>query len=93
MGGEDLIVAGSHGFDIWGPTEGTLEHEAAVGFEELIERVTEHVREEAGFAGRTQEGIGRATADADGRPAGHNAVGADTPVMALNFVGLGGPGP
>ena len=62
MGVEDLIVAGSHGFDIWGPTEGTLEHEAGGGFEELIERVTEHVREEAGLAGRTQEGIGRATA-------------------------------
>jgi trehalose 6-phosphate phosphatase len=48
MGVEDLIVAGSHGFDIWGPTEGTLEHEAGGGFEELIERVTEHGREEAG---------------------------------------------
>ena len=44
MGVEDLIVAGSHGFDIWSPTEGTLEHEAGGGFEELIERVTERVR-------------------------------------------------
>ena len=47
MGVEDLIVAGSHGFDIWSRTEGTLEHEAGGGFEELIERVTERVREEA----------------------------------------------
>ena len=47
MGVGDLIVAGSHGFDIWSPTEGTLEHEAGGGFEELIERVTERVREEA----------------------------------------------
>jgi trehalose-phosphatase len=47
MGVEDLIVAGSHGFDIWSPTEGTLEHEADGDFEELIERVTERVREEA----------------------------------------------
>jgi trehalose 6-phosphate phosphatase len=46
MGVEDLIVAGSHGFDIWSPTEGTLEHEAG-GFEELIERVMERVRAEA----------------------------------------------
>ena len=47
MGVEDLIVAGSHGFDIWSPAEGTLEHEAGGGFEELIERVTERVRAEA----------------------------------------------
>lgn len=47
MGVDDLIVAGSHGFDIWSPTEGTLEHEAGGGFEELIARVTERVREEA----------------------------------------------
>jgi trehalose 6-phosphate phosphatase len=47
MGVDDLIVAGSHGFDIWSPTEGTLEHEAGAGFEELIERVTERVREGA----------------------------------------------
>ena len=47
MGVDDLIVAGSHGFDIWSRSEGTLEHEAGAGFEELIERVTERVREEA----------------------------------------------
>jgi trehalose 6-phosphate phosphatase len=47
MGVDDLIVAGSHGFDIWSPQEGTLEHEAGGGFEELIGRVTARVREEA----------------------------------------------
>ena len=26
---EDLVVAGSHGFDIWSPDAGTLEHEAS----------------------------------------------------------------
>ena len=45
---DDLIVAGSHGFDIWSPDEGTLEHEAGGGFEPLIERVTARVQEEAG---------------------------------------------
>jgi trehalose 6-phosphate phosphatase len=47
MGVDDLIVAGSHGFDIWSPREGTLEHDAGGDFEELIERVTARVREEA----------------------------------------------
>ena len=26
---KDLVVAGSHGFDIWSPTEGTIQHDAA----------------------------------------------------------------
>ncbi len=47
MGVDDLIVAASHGFDIWGPRKGTLEHEAGGDFEELIERVTARVREQA----------------------------------------------
>ena len=47
MGVDHLIVAGSHGFDIWSPSEGTLEHEAGSGFEELIDRVTARLREEA----------------------------------------------
>jgi len=47
MGVDDLIVAGSHGFDIWSPTEGTFQHEAGGGFEQLIERVTARVREKA----------------------------------------------
>jgi trehalose 6-phosphate phosphatase len=48
MGVDDLVVAGSHGFDIWSPQEGTLEHEAAAGFEDLLERVQARVREEVG---------------------------------------------
>lgn len=47
MGIDDLIVAGSHGFDIWSPVDGTLEHEAGGGFDALIERVTARVQEEA----------------------------------------------
>jgi trehalose 6-phosphate phosphatase len=39
MGVYDLVVAGSHGFDIWSPEQGTIEHSAASGFEELLERV------------------------------------------------------
>jgi trehalose 6-phosphate phosphatase len=48
MGVEDLVVAGSHGFDIWSPEAGTLEHEASGGFDALLERVTSRVRDEAG---------------------------------------------
>ena len=28
MGLDNLVVAGSHGFDIWSPDEGTIEHDA-----------------------------------------------------------------
>ena len=77
MGVEDLIVAGSHGFDIWSPQEGTLEHEAGGGFEELIERVTERVREEADpIEGSLVEPKGHRAALPPGRrprPAGHKA--------------------
>jgi trehalose 6-phosphate phosphatase len=48
MGVDDLVVAGSHGFDIWSPAAGTLEHEASGGFDALLERVTNRVRDEAG---------------------------------------------
>jgi trehalose 6-phosphate phosphatase len=48
MGVDDLVVAGSHGFDIWSPDAGTLEHEASGGFDALLERVTNRVRDEAG---------------------------------------------
>ena len=52
MGVDDLVVAGSHGFDIWSPQEGTLEHEAGSGFEELLERVQARLGEETdGIAG------------------------------------------
>jgi trehalose 6-phosphate phosphatase len=45
MGVHDLVVAGSHGFDIWSPQEGTIEHEAASGFEDLLAEVTAELRE------------------------------------------------
>jgi trehalose 6-phosphate phosphatase len=48
MGVEDLVVAGSHGFDIWSPEAGTLEHEAGAGQEGLIEHVTEQLRAAVG---------------------------------------------
>ncbi len=35
MGVDDLVDAGSHGFDIWSPDAGTLEHEASGAFEAL----------------------------------------------------------
>lgn len=40
MGLDNLIVAGSHGFDIWSPDAGTIEHEAGDGtFQDLLEQV------------------------------------------------------
>jgi trehalose 6-phosphate phosphatase len=46
MGVDDLVVAGSHGFDIWSPKGGAIEHQAAAGSEELLERVTARLREQ-----------------------------------------------
>ncbi|MGH3146054.1 MAG: trehalose-phosphatase, partial [Rubrobacter sp.] len=46
MGLDNLIVAGSHGFDIWTPDEGTIEHDAGSGFEELIESAKARLEEE-----------------------------------------------
>jgi trehalose 6-phosphate phosphatase len=54
MGVRDLVVAGSHGFDIWSPTEGTIEHEAASGFEDLIEEVTRRLEEDTAPIAGTQ---------------------------------------
>jgi trehalose 6-phosphate phosphatase len=48
MGVDDLVVAGSHGFDIWSPASGTLAHPAAGGFEDLIARVTRRIRDDVG---------------------------------------------
>lgn len=45
MGVYDLVVAGSHGFDIWSPEQGTIEHSAASGFEDLLADVTGQLRE------------------------------------------------
>ena len=46
MGLDNLVVAGSHGFDIWSPDEGTIEHESGGGFEELLDEVKARVGEE-----------------------------------------------
>jgi trehalose 6-phosphate phosphatase len=48
MGVDDLVVAGSHGFDIWSPEAGTLEHEAGSAQEGLIEDVTAELDQAVG---------------------------------------------
>ncbi|MBB6373464.1 trehalose 6-phosphate phosphatase [Pseudonocardia eucalypti] len=48
MGVTDLVVAGSHGFDIWHPQRGTLQHPAASGFEDLVGELTDRLRREVG---------------------------------------------
>jgi trehalose 6-phosphate phosphatase len=37
MGVDDLVVAGSHGFDIWSPNEGEIQHDAASAFSDVVE--------------------------------------------------------
>jgi trehalose 6-phosphate phosphatase len=46
MGIDDLVVAGSHGFDIWSPEAGTVEREEGAGFAELLGKVTDRLHEE-----------------------------------------------
>lgn len=46
MGLDNLIVAGSHGFDIWSPEEGAIEIEGGGGFDDLIEEVKTRVQED-----------------------------------------------
>ncbi len=46
MGLDNLIVAGSHGFDIWSPDEGKIEREEDDDFGELLDKVKARVREE-----------------------------------------------
>ena len=48
MGLDNLVVAGSHGFDIWSPREGTIAHDAATGFEDLISEVNDRLCTEVG---------------------------------------------
>jgi trehalose-phosphatase len=48
MGIDDLVVAGSHGFDIWSPTGGALEREEGKAFSGLLEHVTGTLRHGAG---------------------------------------------
>ena len=40
MGVDDLVVAGSHGFDIWSPAGGAIEREEGKGYAGLLEEVT-----------------------------------------------------
>jgi trehalose-phosphatase len=46
MGLNNLIVAGSHGFDIWSPQGGTLEREEGADFGDLLATVTDQLRQE-----------------------------------------------
>src|ERR687895_2192558 len=46
MGLDDLIVAGSHGFDIWSPEEGNIKREEGAEFEALLDEVQARLHEE-----------------------------------------------
>jgi trehalose 6-phosphate phosphatase len=46
MGIDDLIVAGSHGFDIWSPSGGSIQREEGAGFGDLLEEVKTRLRKE-----------------------------------------------
>lgn len=46
MGVDDLVVAGSHGFDIWSPEGGAIEREEGAEFADLLGRITGTLREE-----------------------------------------------
>jgi trehalose 6-phosphate phosphatase len=46
MGLDNLIVAGSHGFDIWSPDDGKIERDDDADFDELLDEVKSRVSEE-----------------------------------------------
>ena len=46
MGLDTLVVAGSHGFDIWSPQQGAITLDAVTGFEHLISETTDRLRAE-----------------------------------------------
>jgi trehalose-phosphatase len=46
MGLDDLIVAGSHGFDIWSPEEGAIKREEGAEFEALLDEVQARLHEQ-----------------------------------------------
>jgi trehalose 6-phosphate phosphatase len=48
MGVDDLIVAGSHGFDIWSPTGGAIERQEGAEYKGLLEEVRRRLTEELG---------------------------------------------
>jgi trehalose 6-phosphate phosphatase len=39
MGVDNLVVAGSHGFDIWNPAGSAIQREEGTGFEGLLDEV------------------------------------------------------
>jgi trehalose-phosphatase len=48
MGVDDLIVAGSHGFDIWSPSGGAIQRQEGTEFKALLEEVRERLERELG---------------------------------------------
>ncbi|MFZ0121938.1 MAG: trehalose-phosphatase [Pseudonocardiaceae bacterium] len=48
MGIDGLVVAGSHGFDIGGRRDGTVRHDAATGFDDLLSTVSQRLNTEIG---------------------------------------------
>lgn len=48
MGVDDLVVAGSHGFDIWTPQQGSITDDRVSGYLDLITKVTDRLRDDVG---------------------------------------------
>jgi trehalose 6-phosphate phosphatase len=48
MGVDDLVVAGSHGFDIWSPEEGRIEHDAGSGSGGALDEAKARLEREVG---------------------------------------------
>jgi trehalose-phosphatase len=46
MGLDNLVVAGDHGFDIWSPSGGFIQHEVGASFEGLLREVESNLRTE-----------------------------------------------
>ena len=48
MGINDLVVAGSHGFDIWTPQRASISDDTIAGVQDLIAKVTDRLRADVG---------------------------------------------
>ncbi len=48
MGVDDLVVAGSHGFDIWTPQQGSITDDRVCGYLDLITKVSDRLRDDVG---------------------------------------------
>ena len=48
MGVDDLVVAGSHGFDIWTPQHGSITDDRVSGYLDLIAKATDRLRDDVG---------------------------------------------